>query len=628
MTHPHGQRLLSHLTARSIELAPRRGAGRSDRPRYAPTCDGTAGGEGTRPRRTAPGLFSGLDLVVAPGDGDRARRPERRRQVHGPAVCSPGWARPPRAHAPCHRRAPTSACCRRRPSGSRARRCSSTWPDAPAWPRPSRRSTAPRSALAAGEDGADERYGDALERWLALGRTRHGRAGRGRGRRGRPRTSALDRTDDLAVRRPGRTGGLAALLLSRFDVLLLDEPTNDLDLVGLEQLERFVSGTAGRRRARQPRPGVPGRTVDQGARARPAPALGPPVRRRLRRRTWSSEARSAPARPGARFEEYADTLSSLKERGRTQRTWADKGARAARRNPADNDKFVKNWAVSSSGEAGVQGTPDRPHDRAPRDGRGAAQGVAAAAVDRRAPPSGRVVAVAARRRRCGGARSTLGPVTLQIDRGDRVGDHRPERIRQVDAARAAARAAATRWRRRVARRRRVRSARSTRPAPRSSATTAAGRVLRRGAGAGRVRGAHAACQVRARAATTSPRAATPCRPANAPEPGSRCCRPAGSTCSSSTSRPTTSTSRRSSSSESALELVRRHAAAGHPRPASAGRGAGDTSVRGRRGPRERDLTGTGVAAAHRVRTARRAIDRRVPRHYRGPLSTIAGGSSS
>ena len=36
--------------------------------------------------------------------------------------------------------------------------------------------------------------------------------------------------------------GLAALLLSRYDVLLLDEPTNDLDLDGLDRLERFVAG--------------------------------------------------------------------------------------------------------------------------------------------------------------------------------------------------------------------------------------------------------------------------------------------------------------------------------------------------------------------------------------------------
>ena len=41
--------------------------------------------------------------------------------------------------------------------------------------------------------------------------------------------------------------GLAALLLSRYDVLLLDEPTNDLDLDGLDRLERFVAGCAARR---------------------------------------------------------------------------------------------------------------------------------------------------------------------------------------------------------------------------------------------------------------------------------------------------------------------------------------------------------------------------------------------
>ena len=38
---------------------------------------------------------------------------------------------------------------------------------------------------------------------------------------------------------------LASLLLTRFDVLCLDEPTNDLDLDGLELLERFVERFAG-----------------------------------------------------------------------------------------------------------------------------------------------------------------------------------------------------------------------------------------------------------------------------------------------------------------------------------------------------------------------------------------------
>ena len=39
--------------------------------------------------------------------------------------------------------------------------------------------------------------------------------------------------------------GLAALLLSRFDIVLLDEPTNDLDLDGLARLEAFVQGLRG-----------------------------------------------------------------------------------------------------------------------------------------------------------------------------------------------------------------------------------------------------------------------------------------------------------------------------------------------------------------------------------------------
>ena len=42
--------------------------------------------------------------------------------------------------------------------------------------------------------------------------------------------------------------GLASLLLSRYDIFLLDEPTNDLDLDGLDRLERFVSGLRARAR--------------------------------------------------------------------------------------------------------------------------------------------------------------------------------------------------------------------------------------------------------------------------------------------------------------------------------------------------------------------------------------------
>ena len=94
------------------------------------------------------------------------------------------------------------------------------------------------AALSHGE-GADERYARALDRYLALGGGDfHARAG----------SVCADLGLELDLRRPRQSlsggesarVGLAAILLSRFDVLLLDEPTNDLDFDGLDRLERFL----------------------------------------------------------------------------------------------------------------------------------------------------------------------------------------------------------------------------------------------------------------------------------------------------------------------------------------------------------------------------------------------------
>ncbi|HWM21982.1 MAG TPA: ATP-binding cassette domain-containing protein, partial [Ilumatobacteraceae bacterium] len=95
-------------------------------------------------------------------------------------------------------------------------------------------------ALAGSEEGADDRYSIALERWLAVGATDF-----------EARVGEVWHSLGLADRLLGQTtsslsGGeaarasLAALLLSRFDAYLLDEPTNDLDLDGLERLETWV----------------------------------------------------------------------------------------------------------------------------------------------------------------------------------------------------------------------------------------------------------------------------------------------------------------------------------------------------------------------------------------------------
>jgi ATPase subunit of ABC transporter with duplicated ATPase domains len=211
--------------------------------------------------------------------------------------------------------------------------------------------------------------------------------------------------------------GLASLLLSRFDVLLLDEPTNDLDLAGLDRLERFVDDTD---------VGIVVVSHDREFLARTVTRV---VELDLAQQRVSvfgggygaylEEREVARRHARERYEEYAGTVEQLQERSRTQRAWADKGVRAARRNPADNDKFIKHHNVASSEKQAAKARQsDRMLERLevveePRKEWDLRMTIAAGR------PSGQVVAVlnGATVRR--GA-FTLGPVTLQVDRGDRV----------------------------------------------------------------------------------------------------------------------------------------------------------------------------------------------------------------
>ena len=96
-------------------------------------------------------------------------------------------------------------------------------------------------ALAAGTPGAGDDYSRGLERWLALG-------GADLDERADAVVAGLGLTVELDQPMTALSGGqaarasLASLLLSRYDVFLLDEPTNDLDLDGLARLEEFVQG--------------------------------------------------------------------------------------------------------------------------------------------------------------------------------------------------------------------------------------------------------------------------------------------------------------------------------------------------------------------------------------------------
>jgi len=211
--------------------------------------------------------------------------------------------------------------------------------------------------------------------------------------------------------------GLAALLLSRYDVLLLDEPTNDLDLDGLERLERFVSGL------RSPTIVV---SHDREFLARTVTRVVELDLAQQRVGVYdggydSYLAEREVARRHAReaYEEYDDKLGSLKDRAVMQRNWMAQGVRNARRKSTDNDKIGRNKrAETSEKQAAKARQTQRAIERLdvveePRKEWELRMTIAAA------PRSGAVVAALS------GAvvhrgRFTLGPVDARVDWADRV----------------------------------------------------------------------------------------------------------------------------------------------------------------------------------------------------------------
>ncbi|MCL2732479.1 MAG: ATP-binding cassette domain-containing protein, partial [Actinomycetia bacterium] len=200
-------------------------------------------------------------------------------------------------------------------------------------------------ALVDGAPGADDAYAAALDRWLALGgadledRAEEAAASLGLG-------VALDA--DMRGLSGGQAAraGLASLLLSRYDVFLLDEPTNDLDLDGLERLEKFVTGLrAGTVLVSHDREFLT-RTVtsvvELDLAQHQVSVYGGGYASYLEER--------ATARRHAReeYEEYADTKAGLEARARMQRGWMDKGTRNALRKAPDNDKIARRARVEGS----------------------------------------------------------------------------------------------------------------------------------------------------------------------------------------------------------------------------------------------------------------------------------------
>jgi ATPase subunit of ABC transporter with duplicated ATPase domains len=201
------------------------------------------------------------------------------------------------------------------------------------------------AALAAGEPGADAAYAAELDRWLGLGGADlDARAGAVAADLGLP-GELLDRpTAHLSGGQAARVQ-LAALLLARFDVFLLDEPTNDLDLDGLDRLERFVLGLAAplvvvsHDRAFLERTVTAVAEIDDHAHTLTRYDGG-----------WTAYLdERARARQHAEqdYRTYVEQRATLTERARTQRQWAAKGARTAKRS-GETDKFIRHRNVESS----------------------------------------------------------------------------------------------------------------------------------------------------------------------------------------------------------------------------------------------------------------------------------------
>ncbi|KQV69569.1 heme ABC transporter ATP-binding protein [Nocardioides sp. Root122] len=273
------------------------------------------------------------------------------------------------------------------------------------------------SALGSDVPGADDAYAVALDRWLASGAAdlddRIGPVLADLGLDVGPDALMTSLSGGQAAR-----VALAALLLSRFDVVLLDEPTNDLDLDGLERLEAFVQGLRG---------GVVLVSHDREFLARCVTRIVELDLAQGQVTVYDGGYDSfleerATARRHAReaYEQYADTRADLVQRARTQREWSSQGVRNAMRKSPDNDK-IRRKAATESSEKQAQKVRQMESRIARLDEVEEPRKEWVLQFDIASAPrsSGVVATLNEATRRLGDFE--LGPVSVQVDAGDRIG---------------------------------------------------------------------------------------------------------------------------------------------------------------------------------------------------------------
>ncbi|PPH17807.1 heme ABC transporter ATP-binding protein [Rathayibacter rathayi] len=265
-----------------------------------------------------------------------------------------------------------------------------------------------------------DRYALALDRWLASGaadldeRTPVVLADLGLTLGAAATSSAMT---SLSGGQAARVG-LAALLLSRFDVVLLDEPTNDLDLDGLERLEAFVRGLRG------------GAVLVSHDREFLARSVTRVLELDLAQGTnrvfgggygaFLEERETARRQRREKYEDFAEQKADLVSRARTQREWSSQGVRNAMKKAPDNDKIRRKASAESSEKQAQKVRQMESRIARLEEVEEPRKEWQLAFTIGSAPRSSSVVSTlnGALARR--GA-FTLGPVSLQVDAGDRIG---------------------------------------------------------------------------------------------------------------------------------------------------------------------------------------------------------------
>ncbi len=370
---------------------------------------GVAAGHGERE------LFTGLDLVVAPGDvvglvgPNGAGKTTLLRMFAGARDPEAGTisVSPPSAHIGYLTQEPEIT------EAESAReyltRRTGVGPAQAEFDRQS-------AALADDYELAAEAYSLVLESWMALGAADFDE-------RVAKVMDEIGLDVDLDLPMSALSGGeaarmgLAVLLLSRFDAYLLDEPTNNLDADGLDLLEEFVEGLD-----------APVVVVshDREFLARTVTTVVE-IDRSLRRITtygggyeaYLDERSVARRKAHLDYERYAGRRAELESRVHMQRAWMEKGVKNARRKSKDNDKIGRKFrSEATEKQAAKARQSERMIERLdvveePRKEWQLQFSIAAA------PRSGDLVVVArAASVRRGGF--TLGPVDLQLTLRDRV----------------------------------------------------------------------------------------------------------------------------------------------------------------------------------------------------------------